>query len=191
MMDNKAKNKASFFRKLISVRDRFPVVFFLSGFIFMFFLFYRLFYIEYLEVHLHPKIIYATAYLPYLFLNAIGANVSFVDGATLLLPGFSLNVIIDCCSIEPMAIFSAAVITYPASLFQKIKGIMVSLPIFFTVNIIRIVSLYFFGTYAGLPTMERMHLGIWQALLLLFSVTLFLFWLNWTSKYKKQSKIAN
>lgn len=182
------KNQKS--SKLKNLKNKYPIPIFLFTFVVLFFMFYKLLYLDVVAENIHPKIIYATAYLPCLIISLFGENVSFISGTTIASPGFSLRVIIDCCSVEPMAIFSAAVIAFPATWKQKLIGITFAIPVFFIINIIRIVSLYYVGAYVSLQAMDRVHLDIWQGLLILFSIVLCFFWIRWAIKNTKTSAHA-
>ncbi|MBN2821087.1 MAG: archaeosortase/exosortase family protein [Bacteroidales bacterium] len=150
----------------------------------MFFTLYRLFYMPWLIDNLHPKIINVNAFLPYGFIKILGEPVSFMQSKTIVSPNFSLDVIIDCCAIEPSILFFSAVMAYPVAVRKKLRILLIVIPLFFTINIIRIISLYYIGAYISFHIMERMHLDIWQGIFILIAIGVFVLWLKNTSKQK-------
>lgn len=167
-------------------KSKYPVSFFLIIFIIIFFFSYRLLYIGFIANTLHPLLIKITAFLPYKILSLFDKQVFLVSNSTIVSPNFSLEVIIDCCAIEPTLIFASAVISFPvATIKNKFYGLLIVLPIIFTLNLFRIVTLYLSGSYFNLHFMQRMHLDIWQGIFILISAALFFLWLKRSNRLSK------
>ena len=126
---------------------------------------------------IHGALLTTTARLTSVILRLCGTD-AHVSGTTIMSPSFSVNVIAACSGIFAYVIFVAAVLAYPCKLKEKITGIGLGIPAIFAVNLIRMVSLFYIGTY--LPQFfEVLHLLFWQALMIAVVV---LFWLFWAQK---------
>ena len=107
-------------------------------------------------------------------LNMLG-NHTTVAGATVRSARFSISVITACTGLSLTAAFFAAVIAYPSRLAAKLAGIATGAAAIFALNIVRLVSLFYIGVY--LPQfLEPAHLLVWQSLLIVFVLVLWLFW---------------
>jgi len=70
-----------------------------------------------------------------------------------------------------MALFVAAIVSFPAILKKKIIGIIIGLMIIFLLNIIRIIALFLTGTY--MPSLFKViHIGVWQVIFILIALAL-------------------
>ena len=137
-----------------------------------------------LETYFHPALIGLNTNITKALLALFGENPVIINANTVQTDKFGLKIILDCCALEPMAIFLAFVIAFPSSFRKKLKGIAWAIILIFTLNIIRIVSLYYSGAYIGAKFMEFMHLDIWQVALILFSLILSLLWIKWQPQTK-------
>ncbi|MCK5828109.1 hypothetical protein KAH43_06235, partial [Candidatus Bipolaricaulota bacterium] len=72
-------------------------------------------------------------------------------------------------------LFLIAVVALPARWTAKLIGVGIGIGGIFLVNIVRLVSLYFIGVHW--PTfLDQAHQLIWQSLLIVIAVALWLFW---------------
>jgi exosortase/archaeosortase family protein len=85
-------------------------------------------------------------------LQALGESVT-VSG-TQVLGGFPYVVVIDCAALDAQALFAAAVLAFPVSIWKRITGLAVGVALIGLINTARLVILYF----AGMRSMELFHL---------------------------------
>lgn len=97
--------------------------------------------------------------------------------------GFAVSVEAGCNGIEAGIILIAAVLAFPASWSQRALGIAVGLATMQALNLIRIVSLFYIGQW-NRTVFEWAHLYIWQALIMLDVLLVFLLWMRWLSARK-------
>lgn len=88
---------------------------------------------------------------------------------------FSLEIVAECTAIVPLVIFSAAVFATPAPTKIKLWALLWGLPAIKLFNLLRLVSLTYIG-YLAPRSIESVHLLVWQPLVLLFSIGLWLWW---------------
>lgn len=91
---------------------------------------------------------------------------------------FSVSVKKGCDAAEPMAIFLAGILAFPALIKYKFIGLGIGLSILFLLNIVRIITLYLMGIYFP-DLFEAMHLAIWQVIFILIAVLLWFLWLHY------------
>jgi exosortase H (IPTLxxWG-CTERM-specific) len=119
------------------------------------------------------------------------AGIARVSGATLDLLGqdvqmqgtiirgsrFAVNIRNGCNGVEAMLIFLAAVLAFPAPWKARLLGLAVGGVAIQAVNLVRVVALYLTGVW--FPTwFDASHTVIWQTLVILFSVLLWILWAN-------------
>jgi len=92
---------------------------------------------------------------------------------------FSLGIARGCDAIEPSALFLAAVLAFPAAARSKIPGILLGVTALLTINLVRILTLYYTGVY--LPGFfEILHVDVWQPVFILLALLFFVLWALWT-----------
>ncbi len=168
---------------------KYPVFFFILSFLLIFMILYRVIYSPLLTAHFHPLLIRFNTYTSGRIISWFEEGM-IIYKSSILSDKFSIRVIFDCCAIEPVLIYTSAVISYPLRVKSKIIGLILGIPTLLIINIIRIISLYFFGAYYGHLVMQRMHLDVWQVLIIIISLTLFLFWIYYVGK-KTQNQVVN
>jgi exosortase H (IPTLxxWG-CTERM-specific) len=117
--------------------------------------------------------------------------VARVSGATLDLLGqdvrmqgtiirgsrFAVNIRNGCNGIEAMLIFLAAVLAFPAPWKARLLGLALGAVAIQLVNLVRVVALFLTGAY--FPSwFDASHTVIWQTVVILFSVLLWILWAN-------------
>jgi exosortase/archaeosortase family protein len=107
-------------------------------------------------------------------LNLLG-NRTWVIGHTITSSRFSITVVTACTGLFMTAVFLSAVIAYPARFIAKLIGLALGIVGIFTVNIVRLVSLFYIGVYWP-SFLDQAHLLVWPSLLIVFSLFLWLFW---------------
>ena len=113
-------------------------------------------------------------------LNRIGTQCD-VAQSSVTSTSFSVQIVKGCESIYPTAMLWAAILAYPAKWRCRIAGLIGCAVILFFVNIVRVVTMFYVGTY--FPSIfDFVHIYAWQALFILITLALFLFWAANTSK---------
>ena len=112
----------------------------------------------------------ATAFI----LNLFGADVH-ASGSTISSSAFSTDIIGECTGLIPMTIFVSAVLAYPCKIKGKAIGIAMGIFGLYLLNLMRTTSLFYIGsTFPSL--FETAHYLIWQSLIILAAIILWLFW---------------
>jgi archaeosortase B (VPXXXP-CTERM-specific) len=125
-----------------------------------------------------------TADITGFLLNLAGRGVVVKD-TLVTSPQFSFMIVDLCTAVMPMLILTAAILAFPSSIKEKILGLLIGLPGIFIVNQVRLVSLFFIGAYAP-GIFETAHLLVWQSLMILLAIGL---WLIWVYKYVRTTAI--
>jgi exosortase/archaeosortase family protein len=88
-----------------------------------------------------------------------------------------VNIRNGCNGVEAMLIFLAAVLAFPASWKARVAGLVLGILAIQVVNLIRVVALFLTGVY--FPSIfNASHTVIWQTIVILFGVLLWIFWAN-------------
>jgi exosortase H (IPTLxxWG-CTERM-specific) len=98
------------------------------------------------------------------------------NGTTVRMGDVALNIMEECNGVPALLIYLAAVLAYPSRLPQKVMGIVIGIPAIFVVNEIRVLSLFFAAKYLSFGVFETLHVYVWQTIIILFSVLLWLYW---------------
>ena len=107
-----------------------------------------------------------------------------VIGAILQSPlGFGVKVENGCNAVNVTILLGAAILTYPAPWIQKLKGLAAGTLALHTVNLLRIISLFYLGQYSQ-NWFNFAHFYLWESLIVLD--TLVIFWL-WAVLVRKAS----
>jgi archaeosortase B (VPXXXP-CTERM-specific) len=110
-------------------------------------------------------------------LNALGTGVQ-VDGTLVSSADFSMIIVNECTGIISMIILLCAFFSYPCKIKGKLLGIAIGMPTLFLLNLIRVVTLFYIGTF--LPDFfETTHILVWQSIMILAVIAI---WIVWTEK---------
>ena len=109
-------------------------------------------------------------------LDLMGQNIS-QQGTVLRSPRFAVNIRNGCNGVEAMLIFLAAVLAFPASWKSRLTGLTLGIVAIQAVNLIRVVALFLTGIYFP-RIFDTSHTVIWQTIVILFGVLLWIFWAN-------------
>ncbi len=107
-------------------------------------------------------------------LNVFGQD-TVVIGTTVQSSLFGISVVTACTGIFITGLFLIAVIAFPARWTSKFIGAGIGIAGIFLVNIVRLVSLYFIGVHWP-GFLGQAHQLIWQSLLIVIAVALWLLW---------------
>jgi exosortase H (IPTLxxWG-CTERM-specific) len=109
-------------------------------------------------------------------LNLFGANVR-TSGAIVASDRFAYNIVAECTAIGPLILYVGAVLAFPTQMRSKLIGAGLGLFFIGGLNVVRLVSLFYIGTYAP-EQLDLFHLLIWQGVMILSVVMLWLFWVR-------------
>ncbi len=104
-----------------------------------------------------------------------------VDGVSVSSPRFSMNIVRGCDATDPAAAFVAAVLASPTSVWAKIPGIAIGTLALLTINLLRVVTLFFVGIYFP-SAFETMHQGVWQASFMVLAIACWAIWVQWATR---------
>lgn len=120
-----------------------------------------------------------------LLINAFGGSAESND--TLLLgPGGMLDVKDGCNGVIAMILFAGAVVAHETTAVAKLVGLTIGIPVIWTVNLLRIVSLYVVAQVA--PSMlEFFHIYFFQTLIIICVAFL---WYAWAMRSQPPARRA-
>jgi len=103
--------------------------------------------------------------------------------------GFTVSVEAGCNGIEAAIILVAAMVAFPSLWRYKLMGILVGVATVQALNVMRIISLFYLGQW-NKTVFEWAHLYVWQALIMLDVLLVFLFWLRWLSRQERNANLT-
>lgn len=103
------------------------------------------------------------------------------EGTTLLFEKFSFSITEDCTGWKGLVLFFALVAAVKSPPKKKILGLVVNIPILYSVNILRIVVLIFITRSMGSSAYSLSHDFLWQATMI---VTVLCLWFVWLDRAK-------
>jgi len=109
-------------------------------------------------------------------LDTMGQSVT-MQGTVIRNARFAVNIRNGCNGVEAMLIFLAAVLAFPATWRSRLLGLGLGILAIQVVNLIRVVALFLTGTYFP-KLFDASHTVIWQTLVILSGVLLWIFWAN-------------
>lgn len=157
-----------------------PVLFFVGGFALLMVLFYVVILSEAFQEHIQVRIMAVYAVISNFILNLFGAD-TIASSQVITSPRFTVSIARGCDALEAMALFTAAMLTFPARWKHKLIGLGGGLAALFVLNVVRIVSLYLTGLWFP-KAFEFMHVEVWQVIFILVAIGLWIFWIRWTGK---------
>ena len=90
---------------------------------------------------------------------------------------FAISIVEECTSLAPLAIFISAIFAFPAPFSRKLLGIVLGFVVLSAVNLIRTTSLFYIGSVFP-STLEVVHLLVWQSVMVMLAVALWLLWMR-------------
>lgn len=126
-----------------------------------------------------------TAGLLGVILNLFGMN-AYTSGPLLVLNKFSITVVGECTGLYEMLIFLAALLAFPAKFNKKLFGFLLSIPILYIINILRMVFIIVVGNWHP-KTFTFFHIYFWQVAGILIVGGMWLFWIEKIVKYERKS----
>lgn len=106
-----------------------------------------------------------------------------VSASTINSARFSVSVVRGCDSIYPTAMLWAALFAYSATWKSRLIGLFGGAIVLFLLNIVRILTMFYVGSYY--PSLfDIVHVYAWQALFILLTLAVWLFWAAKISRSK-------
>lgn len=100
--------------------------------------------------------------------------------------GFAVSVEAGCNGIEAVIVLVAGMVAFPAPWKYKVWGLVVGFVLVQTVNMLRIITLYYIGKW-NTQAFEFAHLYLWQALIMLDVLVVWLVWIRMVAKHHMQT----
>ncbi len=91
--------------------------------------------------------------------------------------GFAVEIQPGCNGVEALIILFAAMFAFPAPLKHKFIGFGIGFVAIQALNLVRIISLFYLGQW-NMTWFEWFHLYLWQALIILDALVVWLIWLR-------------
>lgn len=107
-------------------------------------------------------------------LRVVGHDVA-LEGTVISSPRFAVDVRNGCNGVEAALILIAAILATPARWRAKAIGVIGGLVVLQAFNLVRISSLYLLGYYDR-QLFDLFHSSVWQVLIILAAVAIFVFW---------------
>jgi len=162
------------------LREKNPILLFLLVFGLLMAVFYAVWVTDFFKENIFNRALYVNAKIASFILNIFGFGTT-ASGMDIYNSDFTVSVKRGCDAIEPVALFTSAVLAFPAPFRTKLPGVAAGVAFLLSVNIIRIVSLFLTGIY--LPAaFDLMHLEVWQVVFILLAIVTWLIWIRWAQK---------
>ena len=95
--------------------------------------------------------------------------------------GFSVSIESGCNGVEATIVLAGAMLAFPSTWKMKFWGILLGFVAVQAVNLLRVVTLFFVGEW-NLKVFEFAHLYMWQALIMLDVLVVWLLWMRIVAK---------
>lgn len=103
---------------------------------------------------------------------------------------FIVSIERGCNGIEAVIILISAILAFPAPWKHRIAGLFLGFFAIQLLNLVRIVSLFFLGLWSKV-WFEWFHLYLWQALIVIDALIVFLVWLRYIPKTPRPAAPAD
>jgi exosortase H (IPTLxxWG-CTERM-specific) len=98
-----------------------------------------------------------------------------VRGTEIRSGAFAVNIENGCNGVETALLFGSAVLAFPADWRRRLLGLLAGFAAIQALNLVRVVSLFLIGLHRP-ALFNSSHTVIWQSVVVLFGVFLFLVW---------------
>jgi exosortase H (IPTLxxWG-CTERM-specific) len=92
--------------------------------------------------------------------------------------GFAISIERGCNGVEAVIILVSAMLAFPAPWKNKLTGMAIGFLAIQSLNLVRIISLFYLGQWNRM-WFDWFHLYLWQALIVLDALVVFLVWLRY------------
>ena len=153
-----------------------PVSFFLLSFSLLLIAFYSVLHTNIFKNLINEPLITLNARLSAIILNWFGQGTKSI-GDTIYSNTISMSVHLGCDAMEPIVLFVSAIIAFPSTINSKFKGIFLGVVFLFSVNLLRIVSLFLLQHYKP-EWFELFHGMIWQVIFIALAIGCCGYWIQ-------------
>jgi len=91
--------------------------------------------------------------------------------------GFAVSIEAGCNGVEATIVLVAAMLAFPAPWRRKLAGLAVGILAVQGLNVVRVISLFYLGQW-DIRVFEWAHLYVWQALIMLDVLVVWLVWVR-------------
>ncbi len=91
--------------------------------------------------------------------------------------GFAVSIEAGCNGVEATIVLIAAMLAFPAPWREKLVGLAAGIVAVQGLNLVRVISLFYLGQW-NLQVFEWAHLYVWQALIMLDVLVVWLIWVR-------------
>ncbi len=148
--------------------------------------FYALSLLPWIDARIFFPVMKVCAHGSSALLNLAGLK-TIAEGVVIRGPGFAVAVRRGCDPLEPIVLFAAAVIAFPAAWRLRFIGLAIGNSFLFGLNLARIASLYLLGASKS-TLFESFHLCWWPVFFIVCSLALWVLWLLWIKAATPGSK---
>jgi exosortase H (IPTLxxWG-CTERM-specific) len=99
--------------------------------------------------------------------------------------GSGIGIEAGCNAVEACIMLAAAVVAYRAPVRLKITGLLLGGLAIQSLNLVRIVTLFYLVQWSA-RAFEFAHLYLWQALIMVDVLVVWLMWLRWVSRHESR-----
>lgn len=100
---------------------------------------------------------------------------------------FGMIVWEGCDAVEPMILFTAAVLATPVPSLARAAGLLWGIAVLGVMNQIRLLTLFWTGVHAP-RAFETVHLDVWQALFIGLGIGAWLLWAYWAERFSRRRR---
>ncbi|MCB1865886.1 MAG: exosortase H [Chromatiales bacterium] len=100
---------------------------------------------------------------------------------------FAVSIEAGCNGIEASIVLLAAILAFPSTWKHKFYGLLAGFAAIHVLNLVRVISLFYIGQW-NMDVFEWAHLYLWQALIMLDALIVFLIWLRLLPKEPEQTQ---
>ncbi len=104
--------------------------------------------------------------------------------------GFGVSIQPGCNGVEACIILIAAILAFPAPWKYKLAGIGIGIAAVQGINIVRVISLFYLGQW-NMKVFEFAHLYLWQALIMLDVLVVWLLWVRFLAGHSLLPKFKS
>jgi exosortase H (IPTLxxWG-CTERM-specific) len=99
--------------------------------------------------------------------------------------GFAVSIQAGCNGVEAAIVLISAILAFPAPWMVRFMGVVIGFVSVQLLNIVRIISLFYLGQW-NYDAFNWAHLYIWQVLIMLDVLIIFLLWLHYTPRWVRK-----
>ncbi len=114
-------------------------------------------------------------------MNFFGEKANIHD-STISSARFSINIKRGCDAVQPTTLFIAGVLASPVMFWPKIPGLLIGIFFLATMNLVRVISLFYVGALFSTKTFDFMHHDVWQAAFIVLAILAWGLWAVWAAR---------